>query len=55
MTKITIDSDVIGNLWKQLTGTEIGRDVFSETTYKILAPLVLLYDVRRELIETLHG
>lgn len=55
MAKLQIDSDIVGELWKQLTGAEIERTIFNEDTYKILLPLVLLYDVRKDLIQKLHG
>ena len=55
MAKIEIDSDVICNLWKKLTGSEIEKSIFEEKLYKVLLPVVLLYDVRKDFIKMLSG
>ena len=53
MAKIKINSSKISRLWKELTGTEIEDGIFTETTYKVLVPLALLYDVRKDFIQML--
>ena len=55
MARIEINSDVMAHLWEELTGSEIGRCIFEKTVYKVLLPVVLLYDVRKDFIKTLSG
>ena len=55
MARIEINSDVMGHLWEELTGNEIERCIFKKTVYKVLLPVVLLYDVRKDFIQTLSG
>ena len=49
MAKLEVKSSTMLHLWKKTTGSEIENTVFEEDSYKISLPLVLLYDVHKEL------
>ena len=55
MAKIEVKSATIAHCWKELTGGDIEPVIFEERMYKVVLPVVLLYDVSKEYIRMLSG